>query len=289
VTTAFRRSLIAWLLVFLAGLLAQADAQIGGLDPGFAPGAILNGAVAGVVRALIAQSDGKVIVAGDFTSIAGTARGRLARLNADGSLDASFASAAGADGAINALAVQSDGKIIIGGEFTTFDGTARNRIARVTMTGVLDTTFAPGTGANGTVNAVLIVSSSIYIGGDFTQVNGSGRVRLARLTSTGTLDPFMSGSAGANATVHALAYYSFGSNLLYVGGAFTTFNGQSRNRLAAVSAASGSLDSFFNSTGGPDGQSSRCSLTTPAPAPPSSSSEATSRTSARRCGGALRL
>jgi uncharacterized delta-60 repeat protein len=252
-TTSVRRSLAVWLLVSLAGLLVHAAAQIGGLDPGFAPGAILNGAAAGVVRALIVQSDGKVIIAGDFTLIGGTARGRLARLNTDGSLDASFASAAGADGPINALAVQTDGKIIIGGEFTTFDGTARNRVARVTTTGVLDTTFTPGTGANGTVNAVLIVSSSIYIGGDFTQVNGSARVRLARLTSTGTLDSFMSGSTGANATVYALAYYSFGSNLLYVGGAFTTFNGQSRNRLAAVSSSSGSLDSFFNSTGGPDG------------------------------------
>jgi len=180
-----RRSSAAWLFVFLVGLLAQADAQIGGLDPGFAPGAILNGAAPGVVRALNVQSDGKVIVAGDFTSIAGTARGRLARLNLDGSLDASFATAAGADGPINALAVQSDGKIVIGGEFTTFDGIVRNRIARVTTAGILDTTFASasGAGADGTINSVVYQpDGAVLVAGSFTLCRASH----ARTDSTAT-------------------------------------------------------------------------------------------------------
>lgn len=246
----------AALLVTLCALCAAAWAQIGGLDTGFAPGAIMNGAAPGSVNALVVQSDGKVIVAGDFTSVAGTARGRIARLNIDGSLDTGFAAGAGAAGVINALAVQTDGKVVIGGDFLNVDGTARSRIARLTTAGALDTTFNPGTGANGVVNAVLIVSSSIYIGGDFTQVNGTARVRLARLGSTGTLDSFfMSGASGANAAVYALAYSNsfYVSSYLYVGGAFTTFNGAARNRMAAVSTSSGSLESSFNSTGGPDG------------------------------------
>ncbi len=246
----------ALLAVALCALCAAASAQIGGLDTGFAPGAILIGAAPGSVNALVVQSDGKVIVAGNFTSIAGTARGRIARLNTDGSLDTTFASGAGADGAINALAVQTDGKIVIGGDFLTVDGTARSRIARLTTGGALDTAFNPGTGANGAVNAVLIVSSSIYVAGDFTQVNGSARVRLARLASTGALDSiFMSGASGANAAVYALAYSNSGAvgSYLYAGGAFTTFNGVARNRMAAVSISSGALETSFNSTGGPDG------------------------------------
>lgn len=232
---------------------AISQAQIGGLDAGFTPGTILNGVAPGSVRALVVQSDSKVIIAGDFTSIGGVARGRIARLNTDGTLDTSFATGAGADGPINALAVQTDGKIVIGGDFANFAGTGRSRVAQLTAAGVLDPAFNPGTGANGAVNAVLIVSSSIYIGGDFTQVNGQGRVRIARLASTGTVDTFMNGASGPNAAVNALAYYSSLSGNLYVGGAFTTFNGSARNRLAAVSTSSGTLDSIFNKTGGPDG------------------------------------
>jgi uncharacterized delta-60 repeat protein len=245
-----RSSVLIWIAVVWNLLSPATHAQIGGLDTNFAPAAILNGAAPGSIRALVVQSDNKVIVAGDFTSIGGVARGRIARLNSDGSLDPSFATGAGGDAPINALSVQTDGNIVIGGDFTTVDTIGRNRIARLTTNGLLDTTFNPGTGANGTVNAVRIIGSSIYVAGDFTQVNGSNRGRLARLSSAGLPDTFMSFSSGPNATVYALASNSSG---LVVGGAFTTFNGASRNRLAVVNTSSGTLDPTFNSSGGPDG------------------------------------
>ena len=252
----FRRVLLGFVWWWMA-MLAVAGAQIGGLDAGFSPGAILNGAAPGVVRAVLVQSDGKTIIAGDFTSVGGTARGCIARLNENGTLDPAFAAAAGANGPVNAMALQSDGKIVIGGEFTTFDGSPRNRILRLTTTGALDATFTPGTGANGAVQAVLVSEGfgaiQFYLGGDFTQVNGLPRGRLARLDSAGTVDFFMDGATGPNATVHALALGPGFSTTLYVGGAFTTFNGVARNRLAASSTSSGSLSSAFNASGGPDG------------------------------------
>ena len=66
-----------------------------------------------------------------FTSYNSTAINRLARLNADGSLDDSFNVGTGANNTIWSSAIQSDGKIIIGGLFTTFNGIARTRIARI--------------------------------------------------------------------------------------------------------------------------------------------------------------
>ena len=238
-------------------MFAQAGAQIGGLDAGFTPGAILKGAAPGVVRALLVQSDGRVIIAGDFTSVGGTTRGRIARVNENGTLDPGFAAAAGADGPVNTMAFQSDGKIVIGGEFTTFDGSPRNRIARLTTTGALDSTFNPGTGANGAVQAVLVSESlgttQIYLGGDFTQVNGLPRGRLARLDSAGAVDFFMEGATGPNTTVYALLLGPSNSSSLFVGGAFTTFNGATRNRLASCNVSSGTLSSTFNASGGPDG------------------------------------
>ena len=241
-------AILAAVLCFLSPRLS---AQIGGLDPGFSPAAILNGANPGTVRALSVQTNGQVIIVGDFTSIGGTPRGHIARLNADGTLDTTFAPNAGADGIIHTIAVQTDGKIIIGGEFTNVDGTSRNRIARLTTTGALDATFNPGTGCNGSVYATLISSTSVIIGGDFTTMNGTARTRIAKLTSTGALDTSSFTSSGANAPVYCLATdISFGSYVL-VGGAFTTFNGSARNRLARVTT-SGSLDSQFNATGGPN-------------------------------------
>ena len=123
----------------------------GSLDTSFDPGA--NGAV----YALAVQADGKILVGGYFTTLGGggtgtTTRNYIGRLNADGSLDTSFDP--GANGAVYALAVQADGKILVGGDFTTLGGggtgtTTRNHIGRLNADGSLDTSFDPG--ANGIV------------------------------------------------------------------------------------------------------------------------------------------
>ena len=107
------------------------------------------------VYALAVQADGRILVGGVFTTLGGggtgtTTRNYLGRLNADGSLDASFNP--GANSIVYALAVQADGKILVGGSFTTLGGggigtTARNRIGRLNADGSLDTSFDPG--ANG--------------------------------------------------------------------------------------------------------------------------------------------
>ncbi len=95
------------------------------------------------------QSDGKVLIGGTFTTYNGTSRGYVARLNSDGSLDTAFATGAGANSQVNSVAVQSDGKILIGGDFTTYNGTSRVRVARLNSDGSLDTGFlATGAGAN---------------------------------------------------------------------------------------------------------------------------------------------
>jgi uncharacterized delta-60 repeat protein len=200
-------------VLWLAGA-AQLFAQIGGLDAGFTPANIQNGAQPGIVKAVVTQSDGKVIIAGDFTSIGGVARGRVARLNADGSLDTGFAAGAGADGIVNAVALQTDGKLVIGGDFLLVDNVARSRIARLTTAGALDTTFNPGTGANAAVHAVLMVNAAIHVGGDFTQINGVNRGRYAKLLSSGSIDQSFS-ATGANGSVYALAT---NGATVYVGG-----------------------------------------------------------------------
>ncbi|MBK6541205.1 MAG: delta-60 repeat domain-containing protein [Flavobacteriales bacterium] len=124
----------------------------GVLDTGFTPGA---GADA-VVRTTAMQSDGKIIIGGSFTSYDGIGRNSIARLNADGSLDIGFNPGTGANNPVHSITLQPDGKIIIGGDFTNYNGTGRNRVARLNTDGSLDTGFNPGIGANSTVYSTLL-------------------------------------------------------------------------------------------------------------------------------------
>ncbi|MDB6154487.1 MAG: hypothetical protein JWL90_2940 [Chthoniobacteraceae bacterium] len=239
--------IVLFLAIFLPRLLF---AQAGGLDSGFNAGTVLNGTVPGTVRVVKVLSSGKSLIAGEFTTINGNPRGSIALLNSDGSLDPDFNGTA--NGIIHAILVQADGKILIGGEFTKYNGVSRNRIARLSSIGALDTSFNPGTGFDGPVYA-LTGTQSLYAGGDFSTFNGVSRNRIAQLAFTGALFP-TNITGGANGAVYALITVSEaigGSTSLYAGGAFTTFGGVNRNRLAKVTSAT--VDSTFNASGGPNG------------------------------------
>lgn len=136
------------------------------------------------VNAIAVQPDGKIIVAGHFSSMNGKPNGRITRLNTDGSIDPSFKTGSGADNVIWTLQIQSDGKILIGGDFTFFNGYARNRLARLNPDGSLDTSYAPGSGAEAAVNSlVLAPDGKLLIGGAFTKLRSFNRNRIARLTN----------------------------------------------------------------------------------------------------------
>ena len=135
-----------------------------------------------MLSALASQADGKILAlvrSGDASTIV--------RLKSDGTSDGNFPIAA--QGAVSALAVQADGRILIGGSFTNIAGISRNAIARLNADGSPDTAFDPGTGVTGrgpaisdTVNAVAVQpDGDILIAGSFTAVNGTRRNGLARL------------------------------------------------------------------------------------------------------------
>src|SRR5213078_1984853 len=111
-------------------------------------------------------------------SVNGRARGYVARLTATGAVDVDFDPGFGANANVNSVAVQAGGKVVIGGDFTRFDGEARNRFARLRPNGSLDLSFAIGSGADATVNAVAMQSdTAVIIGGSFTNVSGLARYR----------------------------------------------------------------------------------------------------------------
>ena len=150
----------------------------GGLDSTFNPGTGANG----IVSSVALQPEGQVLIGGSFTSVNGTNCQGIARLNANGSLDSSFNPRTGVSGTVSSVALQPDGKVLIGGSFTNVNNTNRNNIARLNANGSLDGSFNPGTGANGSVLSVASQSDGkVLIGGNFTTVNGVWRSRVARL------------------------------------------------------------------------------------------------------------
>lgn len=158
------------------------------LDPSFDPGSGFNERATDMVL----QPDGKVIVSGRFTAFDGATRNHIARLNINGTIDAAYATGTGFAGfSTNGLALQSDGKVIVSGDYTMYDGIARARIARLGTNGGLDATFAPGTGFGPGPTGALAVQADgkVLVGGAFDTFNGSTRYDLVRLNSSASLDP----------------------------------------------------------------------------------------------------
>jgi uncharacterized delta-60 repeat protein len=202
------------------------------------------------IETMALQSDGKIIVGGPFTDFGGTGRNYLVRLNSDGSIDADFNIGTGPNDTVRAVALQSDGKILIGGQFITFNGAPVNRLIRLNTNGTLDATFNVG-GAGIPNSAVTTIAVSpddrIYIGGGFAQYNGVVRPRIARLNADGTLDVAFDAGTGTNGNVLTIKPRPDGK--IYVGGSFTNIAAQAINRIVLLNS-DGSRDASFNPSGG---------------------------------------
>ncbi len=211
----------------------------GTLDESFNPGDA-NGPVYDIAL----DADGKILVAGAFTQLNGATRHHIARLHADGSLDNSFDPGDGPSATVETVAVQEDGRILIGGVFTGVSGVNRPGLARLTSTGALDNTFNTGTAVNAAVRRIVVQpDQKILIGGDFTLFSGATRNRIARLNPNGSLDTTFAPGSGASSTVRAITVLA--DDKILIGGNFATYNGVSRNAVARLHS-NGTLDTGLN-------------------------------------------
>jgi len=146
----------------------------------------------------------------------------------------------GANEPVFSLAVQVDGKILVGGYFTTLGAQSRNYIGRLNADGTLDTSFNPGAN-NEVISLALQADGKVLAGGGFTTLGGQSRDRIGRLNADGTLDPSFNPSAGGVVypSVYSLALQADGK--IVVGGVFTGLGGQSRNYIGRLNP-DGTLD-----------------------------------------------
>ncbi len=221
------------------------------------PDTNFNPVVVGEVLAIVVQTDGKIVIGGDFTTVGGDAITYCARLGTDGTVDTTFQPQPNAE--VHALYLQSDGNIVLGGSFTSLTptgataATTREFMARVTTGGAVDTGYNPN--LNGEVFTIVPqTDGKVLIGGAFTaiQPNGKGTANIvgyaARLNSDGTFDS--SFNPIANNTVYTIGVLPNGKVIL--GGLFTSLEPGSttatvytRNELAVVNQSDGSIDTTW--------------------------------------------
>ncbi len=218
----------------------------GNLDHSFHIGSGFDGDVYMVA----VQPDGKILCGGYFNTYNGVTANNIARLNPDGTLDATFnPGGTGPDGSVRSLIVLPDGKIMIGGFFMNYNGILKRFIARLNADGTPDMTFDAGLTADGTnrsvINMAVQSDGKVVIAGDDIEY-GTDRDDFMRLNADGTYDnTFITDNPN-----------NFGENIYYIiispegyimiCGAFEEYNGIEVSKLARLNN-DGSLDETFQS------------------------------------------
>ena len=211
------------------------------------------------------QPDGKILVVGRFTQFNGTSQNGIVRLNANGTVDTTFNIGTGFTNSggnlfVNEVEILDNGKIIVGGTFTSYNGTTVSNLVLLDSNGSLDTaTTSAILTVNGNVSAMLkTTDGSIIVGGSFTSPNIDNNENGIKkfnpyLTGLSTDSEFQrnigSGVSGNFAYVSALDEKPNGNIL--VGGSFTTFNGRTRKNITELNANGAEyVTAEFDSNGG---------------------------------------
>ena len=237
---------IAFILALVCSIIAG-KAQTH--DVSFAP--FLSGPTE--IRAMVMQPDEKVIIAGDFIAIGNTPfEGGIARLNADGSMDNTFDIDSGANSIVFDLALQPDGKLIVAGQFTEFNGQSAEGLIRLNEDGSVDGSFniSPGTFTGSSFRKVVSqADGKVLAVGFIIGSNGFTEPGIIRLNEDGSLDT--SFDVQLEGFPQAITLQPDGKILL--GGTLTKINSVSTPRVVRLNT-DGTIDETFvtNIGDGPD-------------------------------------
>ena len=215
------------------------------IDPDFNAGQL---GANNLIKTAVLQSDGKIICGGNFTKYNETLSNRIIRVLPDGVVDDTFSIGTGFNSQVYAIAIQSDQRIVVGGNFTRYNDTPVNRLIRLLPNGSRDTSFNVGLGADAIIEAILIQpDKKILVGGHFSNFNGQSISRLVRLNADGSIDSGFNVGNGFDKYIYAMALQSDGR--IIIGGNFLNYNGSSQKRIVRLNS-NGSLDASFESGSG---------------------------------------
>jgi uncharacterized delta-60 repeat protein len=218
----------------------------GSYDSSFNIGSSFN--FGSVVQVLQIQGDGKVLVGGSFNTYQGNASKNIVRINSDGSYDSTLSVGSGFDFNTTSIQIQGDGKILVGGSFTNYNGNARNYIIRLNSNGTIDTSFVIGTGFNNNTKYITLQSSGkIIVAGQFTTYNTTNSCsKIARLNSNGSFDTTFNIGIGFATAIQQTNYLAIQSDdKIIVSGTFTGYQSTPANRIIRLNS-DGTIDTTWD-------------------------------------------
>ncbi len=199
----------------------------------------------GKIHSIARQADGKFILAGIFNAVGGASRNYIARVNSDGTTDPAFVPGSGFDAPPSSILVQPDGKILVIGTFTTFNGSPVGKLVRLNSDGSLDAGFAPA--FNNDIYAIALQpDGKIVATGIFSVVFTTARTGIARVNADGSLDIGFNPLVGGGVNLTSVIAQADGK--IVFSGSFNGVNGFNRTGMARLNS-DGSTDTAFNSNG----------------------------------------
>ena len=188
-----------------------------------------------IVNTILLQTDQKILIAGEFDYYDSNITGKIARLTSVGFYDTSFdIGFLGFNNTVYTIALQTDGSMYVGGDFTEYDGYSTSKITRLTTDGLVDASFSIGTGFNNSVYHIRLLNNlNIIVTGAFTLYNTISNNRIIELTYNGSIASVSYGS-GFNSSVRKTVVELSGNYL--IGGDFTTYNSSNANYITRLNS-----------------------------------------------------
>jgi uncharacterized delta-60 repeat protein len=190
------------------------------------------------IRSIKIQSDGKILVAGEFTSYNGTGANRIIRINSDGSIDTGFTYGTGFNARVYDIKLQSDGKILVAGEFTTYNGSSVDKLIRLNSDGSLDTGYTTSQTANCFTIDIDSNGKAIVL----NQSTSNGGIR--RYNTDGTNDTGFDPDTGFSGNASKILVLSDDSVVCI--GSFVEYRGNTVNNVVKINT-NGTFNSTFRS------------------------------------------
>jgi uncharacterized delta-60 repeat protein len=209
-----------------------------------------------MVNKVIVQPDGRILVGGGFDDYAGSGKNNLVRLNSDGTVDATFnPGGSGPNFLVQDMDLMPDGRILIAGNFLTYNGITNYYVARLFADGTLDPGFhVPPNAINGAVNAVALhKDNTVVVGGDFFVCYGHSQPYITRFEPTGAIDTTFLVGAGFTSSVYDILVLP--DDRILVGGSFTMYQNNPSGKIALL-ASDGLFDPSMDNDPGLHGTSS---------------------------------
>lgn len=203
------------------------------------------------LNCLIRQKDEKLVIGGNFLFYNDVSCNNIVRLNIDGTIDTSFHTGTGFNNTVRDIVQQQNGKLVVIGDFQSYNNKAINTIVRLNKDGSIDTTFRTGTGFSrggiGLNKLLALNNDKLIVNGSFMQYNDYYSYGIIRLNTNGTVDSSFNTGVGFVFASSINSVIERNDGKLVIGGLFDKYNDTTATNIVCINT-DGSIYRAFKST-----------------------------------------